>query len=339
MTAQLNLEKGLDSKVLNGISKMTSLGAFIKKTDSLRGKDIIFATDSKARVPINGWGKESLQDNFFLNPIIPVTRPTIITGIDSSCVKIAETDEGIVYAIKCGVVFCTSHEAVLHFRVGPLLLYLSEESLSGLDIDARVAKVILFDSEAAKRMIRINAERLIQFELSKILNDAIILVDGSLKNSVFENRHYDLSKIIENCVFKNNTLIGIGKTTRFRVLDKISGNLRGFKGPGVVDVSLIIQSLVRSTRGLNTMVKFSEYGLILRADVIETNLRNVVNSLGKIIGNDSTPLGYPECLSMAHHISVFSNSELSCVKGHILKNYHVIELPSHDVRRNLLGSI
>ncbi|HEX9317977.1 MAG TPA: hypothetical protein VF884_03480 [Nitrososphaeraceae archaeon] len=339
MNAQLNLHQSVDVKDLANMLKITSLESFLNIGELLKGKNIVFTPNDRTRVPINGWKKEYQDNNFPLRAIAIVSNPTIVTGIDSSCIKIAETEEGTIYAIKCGIVFCISFEIVLHFKIGPLLLYLTEASLSDSELDSRLVKIVSFDSDVARRMIRINTERLIQFELAKILHDSVILVDGILKVSPFENRNYNLKRIIENCVLHNNSIVGIGKSTKFKILDTVSGNLRKLNGPGVLDVSLIVKSLVRNVLGFNTLVKFAENTLMLRADIVEKDIYDVANSLGKILGNDPIPSGYPECLSLAHHISCFSNTEIAGIRGHILRNYDVVELASQDVRTNLLGSI
>lgn len=340
MNAQLNLQQHMDSKLFGSMLEMSPLDSFLSVGGALKGKNIVFTSDDKSLVPLGGWKKDvHAFCEVPINPIPTSKEPSIVCGTDSSCIKIAETEDGTLYAVKCGVVFCLSLQVALHFKIGPLLFYITESTLSSSDLDSRLVKVVSFDSDIARRMIRINIERLIQFELSRSLRGSVILVDGALKGSVFENRHYNVKTILENCALHKNSLVGIGKSTKFKILDTISGNLRTTNYPAVLDISFIIKSLVKNTFGYNTMVKFAKNSLILRADVVAKDKDEVISSLGKILGNDLLPSGYPECLSMAHHISRFSNTEISGIRGHILNNYEVVELPSHDVRRHLLGSI
>jgi len=302
---------------------MSPLDSFLSVGGALRGKNVVFTSDDKSLVPLGRWKNDiHAFSEVPINPIPASKEPSIVCGTDSSCIKI-----------------CLSMQVVLHLRIGPLLFYITESTLSGSDLDSRLVKVVSFDSDIAKRMIRINVERLIQFELSKLLRGSVILVDGALKASIFENRYYNVKKILENCALHKNSLLGIGKSTKFKILDMVSGNLRTTNYPAVLDVSFIIKSLVKNTFGYNTMVKFANNSLVLRADVAAKDNEEVISSLGKIRGNDLLPSGYPECLSMAHHISCFSNTEIFGIRGHILNNYEVVELPSHDVRRHLLGSI
>ena len=57
------------------------------------------------------------------------------------------------------------------------------------------------------------------------------------------------------------------------------------------------------------------------------------------MGNDAVSSGYPETLRLAHHISTFTGTELTCLRSHVLNNYDVTELAADDIRRTLLGSI
>jgi len=340
MNTQLNLEQNLNIKSLVSLLKINSIDSFMNSDNLAKGRNIIFTSNDNLRFPINGWANNVLEEaEIPVKRILPEYEPTIVSGIDSSCLKIAETQDGSIYAIKCGLVFCMSLDTVMHFTIGPLLLYITDESLKSSELDGRLLKAVSYDSEMARRLIRINMERLIQNKLSKILHNSIILVDGALNSSIFENRQHNLNKIAENCVLNRNVIIGIGKCTKFKILDKVSFGLRSLHDPGLIDVGFIIKSLVRNSLGFNTMVKFAKRAPIMRLDIITSTISDAIFTLGKIIGNDPLPSGYPESLSMAHHISSFSSSEISSIKVHLLKKYNLVELPSHNVRKTLLGSI
>jgi hypothetical protein len=340
MNTQLNLEQSLNIKSIVSLLKIDSIDSFKNSDFLLDGRNIIFTSNDDLRSPVDGWYTNTYRETELpVNRILPVHESTIVSGVDSSCLKIAETEDGSLYAIKCGLVFCTSLDIVLHLRIGPLLLYLTNESLRSSELDGRLLKAVSYDTGMASRMIRINMERLIQYRLSKILHNSIILVDGALKTSIFEDRQYNLSKIAENCVLNRNVIMGLGKSTRFKILDKVSFGLKRFNDSGLIDVGFIIKSLVRNTLGFNTMVKFAKDVPVLRADIITSNISDAIFALGKVIGNDPLHSGYPESLSMAHHISSFSSSEITGIKVHLLRNYNVVELPSHNPRKTLLGSI
>lgn len=306
----------------------------------LNGRQIIFSNGESRLVPIEGWASKNKHPCTTLTTIQPLKEETTIVAIDSSSIQVAETEEGVLYAVKSGIAIAAHGQTQAHFKIGPILFYLSEDTLKDSELDHRTTKLILFDSESAKRLIRVRVERAIQLELSHHFTGAILLVDGSLRSSVFEHRGHTLRKIVENSSLCMNTVAGISKSTKLKILDKISLPLTKIKGPGFIDVNLVIKSLVRNTIGDSLLVKFgnSYTSPILRLDIATVDGNNDT-SLGKILGNDSIARGYPETLQLAHHISTFTGTEVSCLKSHVLNKYDVIELASEDIRKKLLGSI
>ena len=309
-------------------------------TNFLNGRQIIFSNGESRLIPIQGWARKNKYSCTTLTTIQPLKEETTIVAIDSSSIQVAETEEGVLYAVKSGIAIATQGQTQAHFKIGPILFYLSEDTLKHSELDHRITKLILFDSESAKRLIRVRVERAIQLELSHHFTDAILLVDGSLRSSVFEHRSHTLKKIVENGSLYKNTVAGISKSTKLRILDKISLPLTKIKDPGYIDINLIIKSLVRNTIGDSLLVKFgySYTSPILRLDIATADGNKDI-SLGKILGNDSIARGYPETLQLAHHISTFTCTEVSCLKSHVLNKYDVAELASEDIHKKLLGSI
>jgi hypothetical protein len=310
-----------------------------KLKDALRGKKIMFTRNEKNLFPVQGWGvKTSPYCKTPITTIQPIVDNTTVSASDSSTIQIAETEEGSLYAVKSGIAISIGGNTLMHFKIGPILFYLSEQTIKNSQIDHRLAKVVLVDSDIAKRMIRMRIERAIQMKLCKHFDKSIILIDGSLKSSLFEDNNQNIKNIAENCSLQQNSIIGISKNTRFKILDKISFPLTKIHCPAYLEVDLIVKSLVRNTIGDNLMVKFGNNSPLLRADVV-TPSYNKDESLGKLLGNDSIAEGYPETLRLAHHISTFTSTEVSCLKGHVLSNYDVTELAHEDIRKTLLGSI
>lgn len=294
----------------------------------------MFSSDDKTLVPVDGWGTKS-HSCATMTTIRPVRENAIVAAIDSSSVKLAETEEGGLYAIKCGVAMAHGGMPLMHFKIGPILFYLSESTIYDSELDDRLARLVVADGDIARRMIRVRAERAIQFELASHLRNAIILVDGSLRSSVFEDRERTMSKIAENCVLYRNQLAGISKHTKLKVLERAAAPLANVPGPAYIEVDMIIKSLVKGTLGNNLMARLASNASVLRIDIIGDKDR----TLGRLLDNDPIAHGYPETLRLAHHVSTFTGTEVTCLRGHVLNNYGVQELAADDIRRTLLGSI
>jgi hypothetical protein len=225
----------------------------------------------------------------------------------------------------------------MHFKIGPGLFYLSEKTVQDSELEERLSRLVLLDDDLAKRMIRIRVERAVQKQIASNFTNSIILVDGSLKASIFEERDCRINKISESIVLRQNTLVGISKSTKLKALERAAAPLTKIPGPAYIEVEDIIKSLIRNTIGSNLMVKLQKGNSspILRADIVG----DASQSLGMLMGNDVVAGGYPETLRLAHHISTFTGTEVTCLRSHILNNYDVTELVADDIRRTLLGSI
>jgi hypothetical protein len=308
------------------------------KLDVLRGKKIVFCYDDKKMIPVDGWGMRSNPyDTTTVTTIRPIKDNALVAAIDSSSVKLAETEDGSVYGIKCGVAIAYAGRTLMHFKIGPVLFYLSEKTIHESELEERLSRLVILDDDLAKRLIRVRVERAVQKQIASQFTNSIILVDGSLKASIFEERERSISKISESSVLRKNMLIGISKSTKLKALGRAAAPLTKVPEPAFIEVDDIIKSLIRNTIGSNLMVKL-EKGTscpILRADIVGDRSQ----SLGLLLGNDVVAGGYPETLRLAHHISTFTSTEMTCLRSHILNNYDVTELAADDIRRTLLGSI
>lgn len=306
--------------------------------EKIRGRRVIFSVDDREMVPIGGWGLKSNPycHSVTVNTFGPQMLKSTVVGVDSSCVKVGETEEGTLYAVKCGVALASSGHGLMHSKLGPILFYIGESTISGLAVDHKLAKILLLDSELAKRLLRIRIERAILAELSDHLGDSIILVDGSLKASVFEEPNTSLSKVAENCVLHKNLLVGICKTTRLKLLQMMAAPLERTPSPAYIEVTLIVKGLGRnSLADHNLIAKLAKNSPVLRVDIIGNKDR----ALGLLIRNDQVTRGYPETLRLAHHISAFCNTDMTCLRSHVLNSYDVTEIASEDIRKTLLGSV
>ena len=305
------------------------------KLDELKGKKIVFACDDKKMVPVDGWGLKSNSYTTTVTTIRPTKENTLVAAIDSSSIKIAETEEGSLYGIKCGIATAYAGRALMHFKIGPILFYLSESTIHDSELEERLARLVLMDDDFAKRLVRVRTERAVQKDLASHFTNSIILVDGSLKASVFEDRQGGIGRIAESCVLRKNMMIGISKGTKLKVLDRAAAPLTKVPGPAYIEVDMIIKSLIRNTVGSNSMVKLEKSSPVLRADIVGDR----DESLGLLLGNDPVAGGYPETLRLAHYISTFTGTEMTCLRSHVLNSYDVTELVADDIRSMLLGSI
>jgi len=219
-----------------------------------------------------------------------------------------------------------------------MLIYLTEDTLCNSKIDHNLANLLLVDSSIAKRLIRIRLERAIQLVLSRRLNNSIILIDGSLRPSIFEDCNCTINRVIETSTLDNNDVIGLSKNTNLTTLHQFEYLLSTIPYSACIDTDYVIKSLIRNALGKNMLVKLgkNENEYVLRADICSAN-GNDLECLERLIGNDMIFRSYPESLRIAHHISTFTTTEVSSLKGFVSRNYGAEEADQADTRKNLLG--
>ncbi|MEO9365661.1 MULTISPECIES: DNA double-strand break repair nuclease NurA [Candidatus Nitrosocaldus] len=91
----------------------------------------------------------------------------------------------------------------------------------------------------------------------------------------------------------------------------------------------------RTTTASSLLAKLAVNGLVLRADVLD----KPETSLGMLMANDALHNGYPESLRIAHHTSVFTHTDMLCIRGFMKSRFNIREVDGDDVRRALLGKI
>jgi NurA domain len=338
--AHLNfyLEEDCITEFENTFRKSMNMCLSDQLTEILKGRRIIFDSIEQTTVPVRR--DVSIDRPCTVTPRVvhPSEKVTLISAIDSSVIHLARTEEGRLYAAKSGIVISSGRRIRRHFRLGPMLIYLTEEFLCNSKIDHNLGNLLLVDSSIAKRLIRIRLERAIQLVLSSRLNNSIILIDGALRSSVLEDYNCTINKVVEKSTLSNNDVIGLSKNTSMTILNQFENLLKAMPYSACIDTGCVIKSLARNTLGNNLLVKLgkNENEYVLRADICSAN-GNDLDCLERLIGNDILFRSYPESLRIAHHISTFTTTEISSLKGYISRSCIVEEVDQAATRKNILG--
>jgi hypothetical protein len=274
----------------------------------LHGKQVVFCND-RSMMPINGW--DSVSDEVTIKRIDTIDKDASVVGIDSSCILVGETPDGLIYAAKCSIVLAYSMSIITNAKIGPIIFYINDENMSKSIDDG-------------KRMIRSSLEHIAHSRVAEALSDSILLVDGTL-------RAYN---IMELCV-NGNIPIGLSKSTSIKRIARISSSLTKDDYPCYADVTDILGI---DRNGISTLLtKLSSNGIVMRVDMHES--MDASCSLGLLIANDTLHNGYPETLRLAHHTSIFTNTDLICIKGFMKNDLGVKEVDGYNARSILLGKL
>ncbi|MCX8191795.1 MAG: DNA double-strand break repair nuclease NurA, partial [Nitrososphaerales archaeon] len=293
---------------------------------------------SEANYNANNFNFNSL--NALVRKIPKEGDPILIASIDSSSIPIANSDRGMAIAARATVVFFKSKKIHGYLKIGPIILYINESNIHDLlnVNEIRLYSTVLNDVELIQRLIRIRLERSIQLELAKHLSKALILIDGSLKPSIFECDEISLNKILKTSLNNKNICVGICKSSRITILNRFADLLALSQGaPLYLDVSELTSGLIRGLAGKVLLTKFMEGSYPLRVDVANSELHICEEILSKVYSNDLFCRGYPESLRLAHHFSVFSETEYVGMCSYVMKNSKLNTCDDH--RQALLGHI
>src|SRR5690242_20578223 len=108
----------------------------------IAGKKIIFDSEG-GLVPMDGWQSCLPDIPQLISTIKPAPDGSLVAAVDSSTVRIAETDEGVLYAAKCGVALAHAKKPLMHIKIGPSLFYMTEKAVENSVLNQRLARLVL----------------------------------------------------------------------------------------------------------------------------------------------------------------------------------------------------
>ncbi len=300
----------------------------------LEGKKVLFVPSEDREVrPIQGWDIISLDDPVIISE--EGERGSIV-AIDSSVVHIAETDDGSVYGAKAALVVYDRGEREIH-RVGPFLLYLNEENAREIAscFNSNVhPMLLLLDRQAAMKSMRLIMERSLASFAISYFKSRFILLDGSLRLSVFEPKWASLDILLSES--KDATLVGISKASRIKLVNRLASSISKVDLPCYIEITKLIKSLIRPSLGRSYLVKLDRGGLVFRIDL--PSHVDPSKAFPSLRNSDILNNGYPESLKIAHLVSIFTQAEIAGVKGIIASKARDV-LMTEDIRRLVLGSL
>lgn len=267
-------------------------------------------------------------------------------AIDSSSVKIAETDRGIIACYRVGViVHAESNRRII--RMGPYLIEVNEWNKleiynyfrSALNLDPMDARSLPKIEKMIDR-IRNFIERLIQRAASTLIKNGLILWDGSLMGGTIDTPAEVVRKSIKLSHKYGNSVIGVSKHSRLRLIDgrRIEDLLLGVRKACYVDVHRFIKAKEPGRYfGRVFVAKFTPYGFPFRVDVAPAPGLTVDDCISAIASLCSTFSGYPEPLRQAHINSYLTSAEVLALQIYAIRKYRVAPAPSLSLDKAVLS--
>ena len=142
--------------------------------------------------------------------------PVVIAGVDSSCICLAETEDGLVFASRVATVFSCTGRIYNYGRIGPILTFLNESNVKDLAKNNKnLAYLMLSEPSVAERVIRDKLESLMHMELVSNLNGFILAIDGCPTQSKMLKSDSSV-ELLRKAQRKDSDVIFMSKTSRDR---------------------------------------------------------------------------------------------------------------------------
>ena len=277
--------------------------------------------------------------NYFIDDeLIPLKRVDIrkytLIGVDSSLLPIAESMEGILYAVRGSFVVYTPKEDKYRINVlGPSLIYYTKtfvkEIARYVKISLKTLNSSIYDTYLAKKVLISLYEFQMLYNLAEKFRDSIIIYDGSLKSPILRDSLYNI--LLETLYQNNVRLIGVSK--RSRLVKKYFEYLISLKQLGV-------DSFVKIDLRKFFSITFVGYlrvssGMPFRVDISRNSPIDALNVLYSLPSNG---FGYPSVLIEAHTISKLKYRDVLALYYEIISRGGKVK---HSIphRSSLLGPL
>jgi len=293
------------------------------------------SADANPRVAVGDPGDCSLIS---LTP----TSERRVAAVDVSSLKIGETENGVLVAIR-GAVVWRSYQGYQYVRCGPLTFHLMYGPDGGVSIVSPILGSSQIFTERAISRLRNLLERWIQREICISFEDAVVLFDGSLTVGTPDNPTSYLARILQSARNRGSVVLAFSKGTKLCAFGRnITSLVSGTPAPCLIDVDRVIASQFQSypvrLAGHVYVAKLVEDGFAFRLDIdrhVSCEMR--VEAVNRLIASDVVMQGYPETLRLAHIFSTFTANDVIAIQRYLASAHGLRIAPRFSVKRSLFG--
>lgn len=276
------------------------------------------------------------------------TSPGPVVAIDSGIVRLGETPNGLIIALRgCAVVLNEQGQLILNlFKSGPLYLHNrnkleilhlmgkhlgKEDFFVTLDVSSNtpqaVKRGVADDYHQYADRFRNWLERHIQLIAVSYIKNGIILIDGALTLRTRDTPKLFLEKLAERASSYGNALIAISKQSRLEVDGTpLSFLLEDYPGQAcyrAISPILRQQDPARAERVLGNIyvARLSPLGPCFRIDVKPARGQSYDEALNQFFASCLMRAGYPDILVRAHTHSYFTRADVLELQAQVRGRY------------------
>lgn len=297
--------------------------------------------------------QHSQQEQLYAPQLIPLTQPiplnpkpetTTIAAVDTSSIRLGETAQGIIIAVR-GTAVWKKGKNYAYLRVGPFIFHITEENLREVYTTLLRAYFPEQNPQASPSFMQIPLrmanllEKWLQTSLTKTVRDGLILFDGSLTAGTADTPTQQLKEILATARHMGNTVLAFTKATTLRFNGcLLTDAFPTHKPPCLIEVANLKPKPPLSLLGRVYVAKLTKENYAFRLDIdLEVPPQKRIEAVEKLLGNDLIMHGYPETLRLAHILCTFTANEVIAMQHFIQHRYRLKIVNRPDMHRLLFG--
>jgi len=284
-----------------------------------------------------------------LEPLLlkPLRTENIVAAVDTSTIKIGETNIGTIIAVR-GANVWKQDRRYKYTRFGPFIFHVTEENkkqvyeiLEGTYFDSMREHSHQASPSFLQMPTRIASllERWLQTMTAKTMNGGIMLFDGSLTAGTAETPTRQMKNILETARRGDNVVLAFSKMTNLRVNGHlITDMLPEHKPPFLLETEGLKPKPPLVLLGEVYVARLTNGKLAFRLDIDkEIAPKPRIIAVEKLLGSDLLMESYPETLRLAHILCTFTANEVLAMQHYVTRRFGLQIINRMDMHRLLFG--
>jgi len=278
----------------------------------------------------------------------PIHQQTTIAAVDTSTIKIGETQNGLIAAIR-GAATWRQNRKYRYNRLGPFVFHITEENKNQVYHELEKAyfntNYVPLTHQSAPNLMQMpqrlasTLERWLQTMMAKTVKQGVLLFDGSLTAGTIDTPTARLKEILSLARQNDTTVMAFSKATTLRTNGHlITDQLPNHNPPYLLETTGLFSRAPTVLLGDVYVARLNRANFAFRLDIdYETERQQRIDALEKLLGNDMHAQSYPETLRLAHILCTFTANEVLAMQHFISRKHgiHIINRP--DMHKLLFG--
>ena len=277
----------------------------------------------------------------------PLHKEKVVAAMDTSTIKIGETNTGIVIAVR-GAIVWKQNRRYRYTRFGPFIFHVTEENKKRV---YQALEKTYFTSirehnhQGAPSFFQMPTriasllERWLQMMTVKTIGDGLILFDGSLTAGTADTPTHRMKDILDTARRGENVVLAFSKMTNLRVNGRlITDALPEHKPPYLLETEGLKPKPPMVLLGDVYVARLTKGNLAFRLDIDkQIPPEERVESVERLLGNDLFAESYPETLRLAHILCTFTANEVLAMQHFVTRRFGLQIINRPDMHRLLFG--